>query len=193
MFFAANAVGITFYLIAFAEEMVELVGHNEGAWFVKLYASAALLVLLAFALIGAGFFSKINFLIFIVLAVSIVISILSFYVNSDYGFAAENLSKNLWFVDEGAPGKEGFFTVFIVCFPAMTGVMAGANMSGDLKNPGKSIGRGTLFAVITALIVYSVLVFTIAATVSDRTTLLNLKIIIMQKVWSDDRVLPRCI
>lgn len=48
----------------------------------------------------------------------------------------------------------GFWTLFAVFFPAGTGVLIGASMSGTLADPRRSIPRGTLGAVATALVVY---------------------------------------
>ena len=52
-------------------------------------------------------------------------------------------------------GGNGFFVLFAVFFPAATGVMVGASMSGSLKDPRKSIPKGTMSAWGISLLVYA--------------------------------------
>lgn len=61
--------------------------------------------------------------------------------------------------------NESFFSVFAVYFPAATGILAGANISGDLKDPSFSIPLGTFLAIIITTITYISFHFIVAANV----------------------------
>ena len=55
------------------------------------------------------------------------------------GYSVDTFKKNLYsdYHDNSENPKEiNFFTLFGVFFPAVTGIVAGANLSGDLKDPG---------------------------------------------------------
>ena len=54
----------------------------------------------------------------------------------------------------GPVSEVGFWVGFAVFFPAVTGVMAGLSLSGDLKNPGKSIPLGAIAAAVTGFVIY---------------------------------------
>ncbi len=55
-----------------------------------------------------------------------------------------------------------FFIMFAICFPAFTGMTAGVGLSGNLRNPGKSIPVGTMAGTITGLVVYCLVVWKLA-------------------------------
>ena len=63
-----------------------------------------------------------------------------------------------------------FFLLLAIYFPAVTGIMTGTNMSGDLKDPQRSIPSGTIAATTTTSLIYYALAFTFAASV-DRSVL----------------------
>lgn len=63
-----------------------------------------------------------------------------------------------------------FFSVFAIFFPAATGILAGANISGDLKDPQKSIPKGTLLAIFISTATYILMVIVSGATVARDAT-----------------------
>ena len=56
---------------------------------------------------------------------------------------------------------DNFFVVFAIIFPAFTGMTAGVGLSGDLKNPAKSIPIGTTVATVTGMIIYVFIIWKI--------------------------------
>ena len=84
--------------------------------------------------------------------------------------------------DNNFPGTT-FWAVFAVFFPASTGIMAGANMSGELKDPRRAIPLGTMAAIAISLIVYLATAYWLmrAATTEELTG--NYTIMIDRAFW----------
>ncbi|CAE8740674.1 unnamed protein product [Polarella glacialis] len=75
-----------------------------------------------------------------------------------------------------------FMNMMGLYFPCVTGIMAGANRSADLKDPTSSIPKGTLFAQISTSMIYFTFIFVFGA-VAPRETLLNDKFFAATSAW----------
>jgi solute carrier family 12 (sodium/potassium/chloride transporter), member 2 len=71
-------------------------------------------------------------------------------------------------VEEGV--QHNFFSVFSIFFPAATGILAGANISGDLKDPQKAIPKGTLLAIFITSATYLIMAVMVGGCVARDAT-----------------------
>ena len=65
------------------------------------------------------------------------------------------------------PAPKPFWVVFAVFFPAVTGIEAGIAMSGDLKDPARSLPRGTIGAVLVGYAVYMAIPLFLSYLIAD--------------------------
>ncbi len=154
VFFLAQAISVAMYVIGFTEALVTLTGDTIPF---KVAAVITNFVVFACVFVGAGWTIKVQYFILATLG----LSLLSFFWGGigefSWTLVAENLQTH--FVE-----KESLRTMFALFFPAVTGIMAGANMSGDLKNPAKSIPSGTLLAIMVTAAIYALMAFFLAGT-----------------------------
>ncbi len=76
-----------------------------------------------------------------------------------------------------------FWRVFAVFFPATTGILAGANMSGDLKDPRRAIPIGTLTAIAVSTVIYLAVAVWCAHTGTLEELTLNYNFLIDQSLF----------
>jgi amino acid transporter len=69
-------------------------------------------------------------------------------------------------LNETIANPDSFFYVFTIIFPAFTGLVAGLGLSGDLKDPSRSIPRGTLWATLGGFVVYIIIAYKLASSAS---------------------------
>ncbi len=84
---------------------------------------------------------------------------------------------------EPVSGSESFWRVFAVFFPAVTGIMAGVSMSGDLKDPSRALPIGTLAAVGTGYAIYMVIPVVLALRVDAEHLATDPLIMTQISVW----------
>lgn len=137
--YLAQALSIALYTVGFAESVVQVFPQVDEK-LIGILTSVGVAIL---ALTSAKTAIKAQYVIMI----GIVLSLLSLL----FGSSLEDFETKQHLTVENTVG---FWTVFAVFFPAVTGIMAGVNMSGDLKNPNQSIPKGTFLAIGVGYLIY---------------------------------------
>jgi amino acid transporter len=159
--YLSQAISVAFYMIAFAESFTPLFGWiqiNTGitpqTWMISI--PVTIILLLVILKKGASLGVTALWIVVTILALSLLMFFIGKSTNAELSFDMFATVKN----------PDNFFFVFAIIFPAFTGMTAGVGLSGDLKNPRKSIPLGTLSATVTGMIVYFLVVTKMAHSLS---------------------------
>jgi amino acid transporter len=136
--FLAQSVSIAFYCIGFGEAVAAML-PGGGEALPQIIAALAVSFLFVFAWLGADWATRFQYVVMTILAVALF----SFFAGGLAKWENATLVQN-WTSPASGPG---FWVLFAIFFPAVTGFTQGVSMSGDLKDAGRSLPLGTFFAV----------------------------------------------
>ena len=169
-------MAVALYVVGFAETVRDMLKEYDALMIdevndIRIIGILTVLLLLGVTLIGLEWVVRTQMFLLVILIISIVDAIIGTFIGPQnelskaQGFTGYSL--NLFSKNFGPDyrGNENFFSVFAVFFPAATGILAGVNISGDLKDAQKAIPKGTLIAIVLSTIVYVLLAWMAGACV----------------------------
>ena len=159
--FASQAISVAFYCIGFGEAVVSLTGGTAAT--VRLAAAAAAVVLFGLAYAGADLATRFQFVIMIILFAALA----SFFGGSVSHWDPALVATGWTPAADRQPAA--FWVIFAIFFPAVTGFTQGVSMSGNLKEPARSLPLGTFLAIGLSTVVYVAAMIALAgsATLDD--------------------------
>ncbi|NDV60729.1 amino acid permease [Bacteroides sp. 519] len=182
--FFSQAISVAFYIIAFTEAFTPFFNwwaDYYGYELPRQVVSVSSLVFLALVILlrGVGSGMKMLYIVTFLLFASLFLFFIGKPLES--GDMVQTVaSQNFGFFN-----NDKLFVVFAICFPAFTGMTAGVGLSGDLKNPGKSIPLGTLGGTIGGLIIYVLVIWKLAVSAPQADLLQDQLVMSRIAVWGD--------
>ncbi|MGV6832234.1 MAG: amino acid permease [bacterium] len=173
--YISQGLAVTMYIFGFREGWLGIFPeHNAFLVDIIVFCS-----LFGIAYISANLAIKTQFVIMGIIVLSLVSIVIAAYNGSMNVPVGESIRWGTFkgSLENGFEGSD-FWLVFAVFFPAATGIMAGANMSGELKDPKRSIPRGTLWAIGVSFFIYMFLAFWIARSATEQELLTNYYIMV---------------
>lgn len=167
-FYGALSISVSFYVFAFSEGWQRI--FPDHPLVVVVLACFALMFVVAY--ISANFATRIQYLIGLVMLVSVFSVVLGALPLGD----STGLTETPELISDFPSGS--FWEVFAVFFPSVTGILVGINMSGVLQNPRRDIPRGTLYAVLVGLLLYVGLAVWLALKATPDELVNNLTIVV---------------
>ncbi len=148
--YLSQAISVAFYIIAFGEAFEPLFDWINQQYGIHVadrrWVSIPSMLLLSIVILSRGANLGIKALYIVVL---ILFTSLLFFFLGDSPIRPDTIVLN-----EHVENPESYFYVFTIVFPAFTGLAAGLGLSGDLKDPKRSIPRGTLWATFAGMVIY---------------------------------------
>jgi len=156
--FLSQAISVAFYVIAFTEAFMPFAEFLTQTYPVlssyseflldKQLIGIVMMILLSILMLTKGANIGMNLLYYVV-AILFASLIMFFMGKPIEGYSISDVD-----LISSVANPDSFFYVFTIIFPAFTGIAAGLGLSGDLKDPKKSIPKGTLLATAVGIIVY---------------------------------------
>ncbi|XP_049284622.1 bumetanide-sensitive sodium-(potassium)-chloride cotransporter-like [Anopheles funestus] len=170
----SNSVSASMNTIGFCSSLNQLLGSfgvkiiDGGVNDMRLVGTVTILIMVIICAVGMDWETKAQN--FLVIAIAIAIGgfvlgvLLGPRTDNDRGKGFTGVSGDR-FVNNLGPDyrfsegiEQDFFSVFGIFFPSVTGVQAGANICGELKDAATAIPKGTLLALLISGISYVVFV-----------------------------------
>lgn len=177
VFAFANAVAASMNTIGFCDSFNGLLDSygikiiDGGVNDIRIIGTVAILIMIIICAVGMEWEVKAQNVLVVIIGAAIIDFVAGTFIGPKddeqisegfLGFKKEVFEENLvsnYRFSEGL--NQNFFTVFAIFFPSVTGIQAGANICGDLKDPAGAIPKGTMSAVLLSMATYAGFVFVV--------------------------------